>query len=277
MKDLFITPSFAIERAQAHTEIKAALKTKMDSDGGSKMSLEEYAEELRKFYRLRQPYAGPDSAGTAKIHLFGMLGSKWDPVYRVLGLVTDYEDVESELAKALADANTKRILLDCESGGGYALGVEAAAKAILSAREKVDIFAYSDDLCCSACYYIAAGAHAIYASEDAITGSIGIRMEYFTYVGMLEQLGIKAQEFKGTGNDLKAAGSPLHEPSDEEKAFLQASMDEGLLRFQSHVAACRPGLDAEVFRAGHYSGEHAMDLGLIDGITSRTGLAGMIS
>jgi capsid assembly protease len=276
MKTLLITPSFALERIRAHAETLADLRARMEKSD-KKMSLEDWAEELRKVYRLREPYKGPDANGTARIHLFGTLGAKWDPVYRVIGLVTDYEDVEQELAAALGDANVARILLDCESGGGYSLGVHSAARAILAAREQKDVIAYTDDLACSACYYIAAGAHAIYASEDAIIGSIGIRMVFFTYQKMLEEFGISVQEFKGTGNALKTAGSPYRDPTPEESAFIQQSIEEGLRRFQEHVAEARPGLDAEVFQAGHYSGEHAQDLGLIDGIFPRSELSKMLS
>jgi ClpP class serine protease len=55
-------------------------------------------------------------------------------------------------------------------------------------------------------------------------------------------------------------------------AFLQASVDEAGRQFREHVTMGRASagvtLNDEVWRAGWYSGETAMDLGLIDGVAT---------
>jgi ClpP class serine protease len=45
---------------------------------------------------------------------------------------------------------------------------------------------------------------------------------------------------------------------------LQDSIDEAGTAFKNHVLSNREGIDPEVFKAGWYKGERALELGLID-------------
>tara|TARA_R110000765_G_scaffold47794_3_gene98001 strand:+ start:1021 stop:1842 length:822 start_codon:yes stop_codon:yes gene_type:complete len=262
MKELLITPQFAATHA---TQIAEARKR---MDIAPNQSVEDTGRWYREYYRARRSMTVNE--GVANIHVYGMLGTKFDPVYRAVGLVTDYGDILAEINKAINDPEVFDILLDMESGGGYAMGAPELADAILALRDsEKTIYSYSDDLNCSAAYYISCGADYSLASVDAAIGSIGTRMGFGDYVGMMERQGVTMHEFEATGADLKAAGSPHHKPTEEEVKFFQESIDQTNAAFKAHVMACRPGIDAEVFRAGFYSGEVAVDLGLVDYLVSR--------
>jgi ClpP class serine protease len=56
------------------------------------------------------------------------------------------------------------------------------------------------------------------------------------------------------------------EPNAEQLAFLQESANQHGETFQAFVSERRPDINEEVFRAGWYSGQRAIDLGLADEI-----------
>lgn len=219
-------------------------------------------------FRMRRPTA-IDENGIANVHLYGLMGAKWDGIYKLLGIVTDYDDLAQELNALATDKRVIGIFLDNESGGGKALGAPEMADVVTAVAGIKPILSYTDTYSASACYYLGCGASAFYASRSAIVGSIGTRVDWLTWAGYLEKLGIKPVELTSTGSTLKGVGSPHREPTAEELAFIQANMDATNAAFISHVKAARPGIDEEVFKAGFYSGEKAIELGLIDALATR--------
>lgn len=259
MNELLILPSFAKTMASRMAEAKSLAIAHQ----GEKKQL-----AWEDLFRCRRKTT-IDENGIASIHVYGMLGSKWDPIYKLLGLVTDYDDLTAEASNLAEDKRCVGVFLDNESGGGFSLGCNPAAKAISALAAVKPVLSYTDYVSASACYYLGCGASAFYASRDAISGSIGTRMDWLTWQGYLEEVGIKAVEFAGTRSTLKHVGTDLREPTEEEAAFLQASIDQTNEEFISHVKASRPGINEEVFKAGYYSGAKALELGLIDAVATR--------
>ncbi len=264
---LLINPRFAARHAMAMAEAKRVAET----HGEKNQSLDDIADWYRSRYRSRQRVT-ITASGIAIIHVYGFLGSKFDPIYNAVGLVTDYEILKHEFDSVLNNPQVQDIVFDIESGGGYAQGAPSLASHILANRGKKPIYTYSDSMICSAAYFIGCSADTIIASVDASSGSIGTRMTTWDYSKMMEQAGYTAHEWQATGADLKSAGSPYHAPTEAEKEFIQSSIDRTNEGFQNHVLAARPDIDLEVFRAGHYEGEHAIDLGLVDIILDRSEL-----
>jgi len=223
---------------------------------------------MSDFYRMKRPTA-VDENGVANIHVYGMLGAKWGGIYKLLGAVTDYDDLAAELVALSLDPRVKSIFLDLESGGGKALGTPEVSDVILALRETISVVAFTDTYAASACYYLGCGAELFYSSRSAFTGSIGTKGDWLTYAGFMENAGIKPIELSSSGSNLKGAGSTYREPTPEEKAFIQGSMDRTNKLFESHVRLCRAGINDEVFKGGYYSGDEALSLGLIDEITTR--------
>jgi ClpP class serine protease len=80
-----------------------------------------------------------------------------------------------------------------------------------------------------------------------------------------EAMGVEFHVMTNEGADLKGTfrDSPM---TDSQREFLQEQLNEHGAAFRATVEGNRPNIDSEVFRAGWYSGEKALSLGLIDTI-----------
>jgi ClpP class serine protease len=76
-------------------------------------------------------------------------------------------------------------------------------------------------------------------------------------------MGVEFHCMTNEGADLKGTfrDSPM---TDSQREFLQEQLNEHGAAFRETVEGNRAGIDPEVFRAGWYSGEKAVELGLID-------------
>lgn len=219
---------------------------------------------IEDYFELR-PLAMIDPNGIAHIHVHSMLMNSCPAIYEKLGLVTCYSTLISEMAAAVNNG-AKAILFHIDSPGGTVSGnIEASNYA---ANLPIPTASYCAGLACSAAYKFAAGTGAIIASESAQVGNIGTIMAWQDCSEFWASQGIEFKALTSEGADLK---STFHlEPNESQLAFLQESIDEAGATFREHVANGRANagatIDPEVWRAGWYSGEHAMMLGLIDGI-----------
>ncbi len=68
----------------------------------------------------------------------------------------------------------KAVFLDIDSPGGTVAGTPELAAAVASLNERKPVYAFSSGLMCSAAYWIASQARAIYATPSAQVGSIGV-------------------------------------------------------------------------------------------------------
>jgi len=116
-------------------------------------------------------------------------------------------------------------------------------------------------------YYVAVAAKKIYANAGTITGSIGVIMEFANLEKLYEWAKIKRYSIK-TGK-FKDAGADYRDMTPEERAQLQAMVDDVLLQFKTAVVAGRgmtmeqltPIADGRIF-----SGQQAKSVKLVDEI-----------
>lgn len=252
----FISPSgYASVRALLDKAESRPLRA--DSDGDDDDGI------FSSFVRSRPSIKIDPATRTATIFVFGVLGPHLTLIEKSCGN-TSYQDIQSEIAQAIA-SNVERINFIFDSPGGTVTGCDECAKAIAAIKDEADILtvAFTDTLMCSAAYYLASGCSAIVATRTATVGNIGVICPWVDESKMWELLGLEFQPITNDGADLK---STMHGPSitDEQRAFLQQDVNSTGEMFQDHVLSNRPQLDAEVFRAGWYSGERAESLGLVD-------------
>jgi len=236
-----------------------ALEAAEKADGSERS--EGYWEQ---FYTLRKA-AYIDGNGIAHIEIRGVLMDSIGSIYEFLGLATRYKTIINE-TKEMVEQGAKAILYHVDSPGGTVSGVIEAGAAITGAS--VPVVAHCSGLACSAGYWLPAGCGAIIADPSALVGNIGAIISWADCTGFWADAGIEFKALVSDGAELK---STFHlEPNETQLAFLQESIDEAGAAFREHVSAGRSKagatLDPEVFRAGWYSGEHALQLGLIDGI-----------
>jgi protease-4 len=207
-----------------------------------------------------------DANGIATIHVFGPLGKGIDPFWKILGS-TDYDDFVAELREAEQNKAVRGLFLDHNSPGGTALGCIEASEALLALRGVKPTLSYSDQVCCSADYSIACGADAFWASASSMLGSIGTIYSWYEYSKMMEDVGLAPVVFQA--GKLKNAGTDDRQPTAEEAAFFQATIDEMNDVFRSHVLAARGQVSDETMQGQWFSGRRAKELNLIDEVGSR--------
>jgi len=196
----------------------------------------------------------------AHVWVYGPLMQDAAPVYKDLGC-TDYADLTAELSTP----GIKGILLHVSSPGGVVSGCIEVAE--LVANASVPVVAYVHTCACSAAYKIACGADYLVSSPSATVGNIGTILVWADTSAFMAGMGVTLNAIVNEGASLKSTG---HLPSltDEQLAFLQEGINEAGAAFRAHVEANRPGIDPEVWRAGWYSGQRAVALGLVDELGS---------
>ncbi len=122
------------------------------------------------------------------------------------------------------------------------------------------------DVAASGGYYVAMGAPHVLAQPMTLTGSIGVVSLHFDVSGLLKKLGIDESTItRGKSADLGGIYRPM---SADDRARLMASMTRIYDLFRERVASGRGLTIEEVHKLGRghiYSGEDALDLGLVDG------------
>lgn len=220
--------------------------------------------DIEDCFELR-PKAEIDGDGIATIQIHGGLVDACPPIYEKLGLVTRYQTITGEITEAINQGATG-ILLNTDSPGGTVTGCAEAAQFI--ADLPVPTFAFCQGLACSAAYKLISGTDVIIATQSALVGNIGTILSWTDCSQFWKDQGIEFKALTSEGASLK---STFHlEPDEEQLTFLQESINEAGKQFRDHVTAGRTAagaeLDPEIWKAGWYSGEKALNLGLIDDV-----------
>jgi len=183
------------------------------------------------------------------------------------GVIVDSEDIVRQLNYLRNDDSVKAVVLRIDSPGGVvgpSQEIHAEVKK-LAARKKVVVSMGS--LAASGGYYVASAASTIYANPGTITGSIGVLMKFANLEGLMGKIGMKAFTLK-TGK-FKDVGSPARTMTGEEKAMLQAVIDDTHAQFVRAVAAGRNLPEGEIRKIADgriFTGEQAKALKLVDRI-----------
>jgi ClpP class serine protease len=164
------------------------------------------------------------------------------------------------LARALDEGATK-IVLDMDSPGGMCMGLEEAARAVEKARDFVRVEAVSDSLICSACYRLAIEADAIYTTQTAEVGSIGVISSFLDQSERYKMAGVKPVLF--TSGDLKGTGFPGTSLSEAQADNIKQEVAYYFSLFQGAVRNRRM-VEDDSMRGQVFSGDIAEQRGLID-------------
>jgi signal peptide peptidase SppA len=175
-----------------------------------------------------------------------------------------------DIRNAANDPNITGIMLLIDSPGGTVAGTADLASDVSAANAKKPVYAFVEDLCASAAYWVASATSKIYANgPTALVGSIGTYAGLYDLSGAAAKDGIKAKLYK-TG-PLKGAGFPGTEITAEQDAAFQKMVDEMQTHFSGAVKSNRKLSDEQmknVSSGGVFLATEAQSLGLIDGIKS---------
>ena len=181
------------------------------------------------------------------------------------------------LKRAFDDPQTRGIVLQINSPGGSPVQSGLLYDAIVAEREQhpeVPVHAVLGDVAASGGYYVAAAAENIYANQASIVGSIGVRLDSFGAVGAMQQLGIERRLL--TAGEHKALLDPFQPVDEIAVERLQAMLDNVHGQFIAAVTEGRGSRlsdDPTLFSGLVWSGQEAVEKGLIDGLASTQDVA----
>ncbi|MDF3864129.1 signal peptide peptidase SppA [Pseudomonas denitrificans (nom. rej.)] len=202
----------------------------------------------------------------------------------VKGMIADNEPASADnivgaLRSAFEDTGTKGIVLRINSPGGSPVQsgyVYDEIKRLRGEHPDIKVYAVISDLGASGAYYIASAADEIYADKASLVGSIGVTAATFGFVGTMEKLGVDRRIY--TSGEHKAFLDPFQPQKADETAFWQQVLDTTHKQFIDVVKKGRGNRlkdkdHPELFSGLIWSGEQALQLGLIDGLGSSSYVA----
>lgn len=201
-----------------------------------------------------------------KIALIPVIG----PMFKGYGSwgYADQTEIRAAVRAAAQDPNVSGIMLLIDSPGGSVAGTPDLADEIKAADKVKPVYAYIEDLGCSAAYWVAASARQIFCNNTAFVGSIGVITALVDASKMYEQAGIKVHPIV-TGK-FKAVGDESQPVTVEALAYIQERIDGIFALFAAGVAKGR-GMNVEkvkALEAGVFLAEHAVEKKLVDQVAS---------
>lgn len=179
-----------------------------------------------------------------------------------------YDSIVCRVEDALADPDARAVVMCFDSPGGDASGVEESHRTIkaLGAKYGKRIFAYSNEACYSAAYWLACAAEEIWLPPTGGVGSVGVIAEAMDVTAANAIHGVRI-ELVTTGKH-KADGHPDRPLTDDILARVQERVNKlGGIFFASVAESRDLKPDAvESLQAGTFLGDDAVSEGLADGV-----------
>lgn len=180
---------------------------------------------------------------------------------------TTVAQLEEWIAAAAADPSVRCILLDIDSPGGTAAGMDDLAKAVKAADAVKPVYAFAHDQATSAAYLMGSQARSFYTSTMGVLGSIGVMVMLRDTSAAESGKGVKLHLVRSA--PFKGAGAPGAPVSESDLASVQERVDQLHAAFVKMVAEGRGiALDKAAALADGKShvGAAAVKLGLADGV-----------
>ncbi len=193
------------------------------------------------------------------------------------GEMAGADSVITSLRSALEHPDTKAVVLRINSPGGSPVQSSYVYNEINRLRDlykEIPVYAVIVDTGASGAYYIASAAQDIYANGASVVGSIGVTAAGFGFQGLLEKVGVERREF--TSGEHKAFLDPFSEVDPEEQRLFESLLNDVHQQFINDVKAGRGDRlkdDPKLFSGLFWTGNQALELGLIDGLKSTSELA----
>lgn len=228
-------------------------------------------ERDRLLEMLRREPGSPRVVGsTLVVPISGILGTSFSPLEAMLGGydVNSFADYISEAGR---DKAVRRVVLDVNSPGGSAGGVEEAAAAVreLAGEKKVVAYVGPGAVAGSGAYWISSQATEVVVAPSAKVGSVGAFVAWINRAEQMKQAGLKVEVVRSGKH--KAGLLPGVDVSDEERALLQSSVDAIGSRFRRSVKSVRKTIKDEDLEGQVFDGREAIAKGFATGTANSLG------
>jgi protease IV len=196
-------------------------------------------------------------------------------VIDLVGVIAEDKDANAKaiiegLRDAVKDKKTKGIILHANSPGGSPVqswDVFDEIRKIKKEHPQLPIYTVVSDICASGCYYIAAASDKIFVNQASIIGSIGVLMDGFGFVNVMEKLGVERRLL--TAGAHKAMLDPFSPAKENETAYMSGMLNEV---HQQFITAVRTGRGdrlketPDMFSGLVWSGESSLKIGIADAL-----------
>lgn len=192
----------------------------------------------------------------------------------ISGPINNSSTYKKTLTGYFQDHTIKAILLKIESNGGTAGSCQALAFDIENLKKEFPkpIITYTENMCTSGAYQIAAATDHIVTTGSTIIGSIGVTMmPIFNLQELLKEYKIFCQEI--SAGQFKNTLSPFNTLTDEQKTMLQTIADNTYQQLTKEIAHKRHLQLNKIDQWGQgklFTGQQAYDLKLVDALGSKT-------
>lgn len=195
---------------------------------------------------------------TAVIEIDGEIGPKTE---------ASAEFILAAAKSAFEDQDAQAVVLLINSPGGSPVqaGIINDELRRMKALYKKPLYAVVEESCASAAYYIAVSADRIFVDKASVVGSIGVLMEGFGFVGLMDKLGIERRLL--TAGENKGFLDPFSPQTDRQRQHAQEMLDQIHRQFIDVVKTGRGKRlkeTPELFSGLYWTGQQAIDLGLAD-------------
>lgn len=184
------------------------------------------------------------------------------------GTDSSAEKVATALQAAFKDKGTQGVVLRINSPGGSPVQSQSIYDEMKRLRLKypaIPLYVVVEDLCASGGYYVAAAAAKIYVAKGSIVGSIGVRMDSFGVVGLMEKLGIESRLITaGKNKGLLDPFRPLEESHKQIAIDLVNEIHEQFIGAVREGRGKRLKETPDMFTGLVWSGVKSVELGLAD-------------
>jgi signal peptide peptidase SppA len=195
-----------------------------------------------------------------------MANESW--LSRMFGIMT-YDTLSNILAEISADGGIDTVVLDVDSPGGEAKGLDVATDAIAATRDAgIRVVSHTAGQMASAAYWIGSAAEIVAASETAEVGSVGVIGVHMEESKRNQKEGLTYTVLRK--GDQKALASPYEPLTDKARAQIEDSMERKYQQFIGAVSEQR-GLPREfvsekIATGQVFSSQEATELGMVDEI-----------
>jgi signal peptide peptidase SppA len=205
--------------------------------------------------------------GIGVIAIEGPILRKPDLFARIFFGATSSEDIGEAIREAAGREEIKAVFLNIDSPGGTVAGTPELANAVAALDKKKPVYAFSSGLMCSAAYWVASQARAIYVTPSAQVGSIGVVQAVIDNSAALDKAGIKIEVFSvGKYKAMGAPGTPL---TDDQRELISSNLAEIAGEFHAAVLAKGRVIPAEAMEGQTFSGKQAQRHNLAGMVTGR--------
>lgn len=237
------------------------------ADGGDSAST--HKENLAKFMSQFEEKLYVDNSGTASIDISGPLMPNPGPMERYFLDAADSVRIAGLIRMAANSPDVKQLVMHINSPGGMVVGTPEVGNAVREFNEAGKTsYAFADTLMASAAYWIGSQATALYSTESAVVGSIGVIRPHVDATGYHEKMGLKVEVFRAGAH--KVAGAMGTSLTDVQRDHIQAGVDKCHEQFKETVNTYR-SVPAECMEGQTFYGKEACDLGLVDKVVKSIG------